>query len=274
MRAPSLTLLIAASLAGTASSFTPGVAHAQIGLSPVQDYINKTTLLNDILSNARATGMSQRARTTRGTAGSSGGAAAASPTAFRHAGRSLLPKLLAERAGGEAARRQEAERFFESLLDLYRRTAANDGFPPDELAYAMEYFVVNSYMTYHDLHDVPYEKDPRVRRGKDGFDRIAIINQKKALKPTIGHERAVYGQMRELLAANPAIVRMSDREKQELTELLAIMMGVNYTAYMRGVNAEDERLTEQARQVAREHLERLIGVPIARLQIDAGGLRK
>ncbi len=39
-----------------------------------------------------------------------------------------------------------------------------DRFPANDLAYAMEYFVVNSYMIYHDLHDVPYERDPRVKR--------------------------------------------------------------------------------------------------------------
>jgi hypothetical protein len=34
-------------------------AAAQIGMNPVQDYINKTSLLNNILSNRRAPDMSQ-----------------------------------------------------------------------------------------------------------------------------------------------------------------------------------------------------------------------
>ena len=34
-----------------------------------------------------------------------------------------------------------------------------DGFPANDLAYAMAYVVVNGYMIFHDLHEVPYEKD-------------------------------------------------------------------------------------------------------------------
>lgn len=38
-------------------------ARAQVMTNPVQDYINKTTILNNILSNRRATDMSQSAQT-------------------------------------------------------------------------------------------------------------------------------------------------------------------------------------------------------------------
>jgi hypothetical protein len=251
-------------------------AGAQIGLSPVQDYINKTTLLNNILSNQRATGMSQRAQTgaSSSTGRSSTSTATLSPTQFRHAGQPLVPKMLAQRAGGGASQQQEAERFFQSMLDLYDRTAQNDGFPANDVAYAMEYFVVNGYMVYHDLHDVPYEKDPRVRKGQGSFDRLQILAEKKALKPTLTDERAVYTQIQSTLASNPEVQKMSDRQKQELTEVLAIMLGVNYSAYMKGVNAEDERLLAQARESAKENLEKLIGVPIAKIRIDASGLRQ
>jgi hypothetical protein len=267
----SLATLLAASVLAAAP------VRAQMLTNPVQDYINKTSLLNNILSNARATDMSQRAQTkgssARGAASAPGGAAAA-PTAFRHAGRSILPAQLAARAAGSPEQKRQAEQFFESQLELYNRTAANDRFPAHDLAYAMEYLIVNSYMVYHDLHDVPYEKDPRVKRGKDAFDRITIINQKKALKPTPLQERAVYNQMQQMLAANPGVARLSDREKQEMTELLAIMLGINYATYMQGVNTEDERVMAQARQTARANLERLLGVPITQLKIDESGVRQ
>jgi hypothetical protein len=112
--------------------------------------------------------MSQPAHTGGKTGGARGSAngAALLPTQFRPTGQTILPKLLAERTGGSAAQQAEAQRFFESMLELYRRTADHDGFPANAVANAMEYFVVNGYMTYHDLHDVPYEKDPRAKRGK------------------------------------------------------------------------------------------------------------
>jgi hypothetical protein len=249
-------------------------AAAQIGMNPVQDYINKTTLLNNILSNRRATDMSQRQQ---GGAGAAAGttrddaAGNASPSAFRHAGAPILPAVLAQRAGGN---REASERFFTSLLDLYTRTATTDGFPPHDLAYALEYYVVNTYMTYHDLHEVPYEKDPRIRRSSDPLERLQLMAEKKALKVTMSQERAVYDQVRTLLAANPAIARLGDREKQEATELLAIMMGVNYSTYMRGIEAGDERLLREARDGARQNLERLLGIPVDQLKIGSRGLEQ
>lgn len=252
-------------------------AQAQLMSNPVQDYINKTTLLNNILGNARATAVSQRAQTNAPAPSNNGGgtiAAAVSPTTFKHSGSSILPALLAQRATGSATEKQQAQQFFESQLDLYKRTATTDKFPPDELAYAMEYLLVNSYMTFHDLHDVPYDKDPRTKRGNGSLDRLQILAEKKALKPSITQERAVFGQMATLLSANPAIAKLGDREKQELTELLAIMLGVNYAMYMRGIETGDEKLLAQARETARQNVERVLGLPMAKVKIDDSGIRQ
>lgn len=250
-------------------------AQAQLMSNPVQDYINKTTLLNNILGNARATAMSQRVQTNAPAPSNSGEgtiAAAVSPTTFKHSGSSILPAILVQRATGSDAEKRQAQQFLESHLELYKRTATADKFPPDEVAYAMEYLVVNSYMTFHDLHDVPYEKDPRARRGKGSIDRLQVLAEKKALKPTITQERAVFGQMATLLSANPAIVKLGDREKQELTELLAIMLGVNYAMYMRGIETGDEKLLAQAREMARQNVERVLGLPMAKVRIDDSGI--
>jgi hypothetical protein len=257
----------------------PARGPAQIGLSPVQDYLNKTALLNNILSNVRATDLSQRAQTGASASDGKGGGTAdpsknppTAPTQFQPVGESVLPKVLAERAGGEPLRQQEAERFFQSLISQYEQTAQNDGFPANDLAYAMEYLIVNGYMIYHDLHDVPYEKDPRVKRGQDSFERLQIMAEKKALRPTITQERAVYHQIQVALAANPEVHQLTDRQKQELTELLAIMLGVNLSAYLNGVNTENERMITQVREATKAHLERLLGVPMTRIRIDESGL--
>ena len=144
---------------------------AQLLTNPVQDHINRTSLLNSILSNARATEMSQRAQTS-GTAANAGtspgagkGSTPADATKFTRAAGLLLPKVLAQKTAGGLADQRRAEQAFAAMVQLYDQTARKDGFPADDLAYAFEYFVVNSYMTVHDLHNVPYEKDPRVKLG-------------------------------------------------------------------------------------------------------------
>ncbi len=247
--------------------------------NPVQDYVNKTQLLNNILSNRRATDLSQKAQTGGRTAPGAGSStrpapATPEPTMFAPSGAPLLPAQLAGMAGGDVNRQRQAQQLFESLLGLYEQTARKDGFPSNDLAYAFEYFVVNSYMTYHDLHEVAYEKDPRVKRGVDPLDRLRILNEKKAMAITITQERAVYTQFRELLGANADVRALTDRRKQEIAELLAIMLGMNIAVYMQGVNAEDEATIEKARQSARASLEKLIGAPIDRIKIGDAGLNQ
>jgi hypothetical protein len=257
--------------------FGANAAIAQLLTNPVQDYINRTNLLNSILSNSRATAMSQQRQTEANRPPQATGpraSVAVEPTKFTRAATGfLLPKVLAEKSAPDEARRQQSEQLFTSLIELYEQTAKKDGFPANDLAYAFEYFVVNTYMTAHDLHDVAYEKDPRVKRGRDMFERLTIINQKKLLRVTLDQEHAIYGQLKDQLARVTAVQQMTDAQKQEVTELLAIMFGLNLRSYMDGVNREDDRATEQARQVARSYLEKITGAPVDRIAIGADGLR-
>jgi hypothetical protein len=91
---------------------------------------------------------------------------------------------------------------------------------------------------------------------------------------TLTQERAVYNQFRDLLAANPDVRALPDRTKQEISELLAILLGMNIAIYMQGINAEDDAMIDQAHQAARASLEKLIGVPIDRIKIGNAGLEQ
>lgn len=250
--------------------FFAQTGQSQIGLSPVQDYINKTTTLNNILSNKRATDMSQKAMkgksvgAAKGKTATTATKAAVQPTVFKTSA-SILPQTLSKGGNNET-------KFFESLLDLYKQTAAKDGFPANDLAYAAEYFVVNNYHIYNDLMALPYEKDPWAKRGKNMTERLTLINQKKQLMVTLYQERAIYDQFRETLGANPQIAKMTDAQKQEMAEMLAITFGVAYTAYMKGIDDDDDRTAEKGRQLAKQGLEKLLGVSVDQIKISNKGL--
>ncbi|BDC51486.1 hypothetical protein F183_A38020 [Bryobacterales bacterium F-183] len=236
-------------------AFFPALLTAQLSVNPVQDYINKTTLLNNILSNMRVT----HGASVAGVAPKAA-APAPGPTEFRHSGSRILPKRFPRPAVSE------------SFLELYEKTAKDDRFPANDLAYAMTYFVVNSYMTVHDLHRVDYEYDPWAKRGKDSFDRIALMGQKKNMTPTPLQERAVFLQFREELSKNPKIVKMTDAEKQEMTELLAITFGENFLKYRNALSPLGvERDAEVARKEAAANLQKLFGIPAERLKINESG---
>ena len=246
-------------------------ADAQIMSNPAQWYINNQIYSTRVFNSAVANSMLQRRRGARTNgARSAAPKAAVDHTVFKESPTSGLSRTLAAKTGGQTPR--EAEQLFQGFINFYKQTAAKDGFPANDLAYAFEFFVVNNYQIYHDLVEMPLEIDPRARRARDGFERITIMNEKKLLQVTIPQERAVYLQFKEILGANPEIQKMTDAQKQEAAELMAVMLGVNFEAYVKGLRENNEQLAGEARRMAKEGLEKLLGAPIDRIKITNNGL--
>jgi hypothetical protein len=256
--------------------FLPGFlvipAAAQIMSNPAQWYINNqiysTRVFNGVVANSMLR-KSTNGNRTRQNQTKSPNKTTPDYSAFKATPNNSLPKQLSGKSG---ANRAETEQILNSFVNIYKQTAQKDGFPSDDLAYAFEYFVVNNYQIYHDLVELPADKDPRAKRAKDGFERIEILNQKKLLQVSMYQERAIYKQFKEILQSNADIQKMTDLQKQEASELLAIMFGVNLAGYLKGINDGDEQLTEQARGLAKEGLEKLLGASINQIKITNNGL--
>ncbi|MBC7842229.1 MAG: hypothetical protein H7099_07945 [Gemmatimonadaceae bacterium] len=257
-------LTIVAAFASTRS------AGAQIMSNPTQWYVNNQIYSMRVFNSAVANSMVTRGAGAPGTARPA--APVDDPTVFREQATSTLPSLLSGNSTGISRTPAEARQLFEGYIALYRQTARKDGFPSNDLAYAFEYFVVNNFQIVHDLVDVPYEKDPRAKKGTDGFDRITIMSQKKLLQVTPAQERAVFTQFRTRLADNAGIRRMTDAQKQEAAELMATMFGINFAAYMKAIDSGNAAELETAHAMARQGLEKLLGVPMARIRITNSGL--
>lgn len=245
-------------------------AAAQVMSNPGQWYINNqiysTRVFNSTVGTSMVTAPGSRA------ASAAPSAAARDVTRFVATPASLLPGVLAAREGGSAAAQRQARARYDGYVELYRSTAKKDGFPADDLAYAYQYFVVNNYQIVHDLMDLPPEQDPRLRQARDGFARIEAAGLKRQQQVNPMQERAVYRQFRASLAAQADIARMTDAQKQEAAEMLAISYGVNLSAYLAGVQRGDDALAQQSRDQARQGLEKLIGRPLARIRIDERGI--
>jgi len=254
-------------------SATAPAAGAQIMSNPGQWYTNNQIysmrVFNGVVGNSLlGKGAKKGGKAAPGGAKKKAAPAAADPTVYKESAARSLAKTLAKKTANPA----EAEKAFASFLQLYRQTARKDGFPANDLAYAFEYFVVNNYQIAHDLVDLPIDKDPRARRAIDGFDRIAILGEKRTLQVTAYQERAVYDQFRALLRDNPQVRAMTDAQKQEATELLAILVGVNFNAYLKGINAENEQAADAGRRMAREGIEKLLGAPLDKVRITNTGV--
>jgi hypothetical protein len=219
-----------------------GQALGQIMSNPSQWYINNQMYSTRVFNSMVANSMLMRKG---GKAATKITPAASKATAFKPAA-SILPKLLASKTEGQ--NRTQMERFFQSHIDLYRQTAAKDGFPANDLAYAFEYFVVNNYHLYHVLIGSP--------------NGVSMVQ-----------ERAVYNQFKQILASNASIKKMTNKEKQEAAEVLAILFGVSYNGYLgRNQGSKGEDVYRQCREMAKQGLEKLLGTSIDNIKITNKGI--
>jgi hypothetical protein len=201
-------------------------------------------------------------------------AAAVDYTLFNPRQENYLPKLLAQTGKGSLAEQRETEQFYNSQIEMYEQTASYHRYPANDVAFALLYFISNNYEIYYDLVTVPLDKDPWAKRAaKDSFERLALLNTKKSRKVTPEQDRAMYFQFKEMLSAQPEFKKMTDADKQKMTETLAIMYGVLQASYLKAIDEEDENLIKQAHETAKESLEQLLGVPMAKIKINYAGLQ-
>ena len=199
--------------------------------------------------------------------------AAVDYTVFKPRAENYLPQLLAQSVKGNADQQREAEQFFNSQIEMYERTADYYKYPAADVAFALEYFISNNYEIYYDLITLPRKKDPYLKRAKNLFDEIALADQKKSDKISSIQDRAMYFQIKEMLSAKPEFRKITDEQKQKMTEMLAIKLGILSVSYLKAVEDEDEQAIEQAHKTAKENLEGLLGVPMNKIMITDRGLR-
>lgn len=199
--------------------------------------------------------------------------AAVDYTAFKPRAENYLPKLLAQKNGGNADQQREEEQFYNSLIESYEQVAKKDGFPATDLAYAFEFFIVNNYAVYYNLIPMSPEMDPYFRNARNDIERIRLKSKKESETVSMPQERKIYYQFRSLLQSNPDIKKMNDEQKQTATEFLAIMTGAAFMQYDKGVQEGDEQLIKAGRQMAKENLEKFFKVPIEKIKISDRGFQ-
>ncbi len=176
-------------------------------------------------------------------------------TAFKATER-RLPKLFAEKTKDNTG---QTEKTLNSFIDFYEKTARTDEFPANDLAYGFTYFVIINYMTANDAF---WHQDGNLDRDIEWYKYRIHSDQ----------EGGLYRQYKEFLSATPEVKKMTDQQKQEFTEILAIMTNVNFTAYDKGLQTKNEKMVTQAREAAKQALEKFFGVSIDKLDFTKDGL--
>ncbi len=223
-------------------------------LDPVRMHLEQQ-LFRDRMNAGASNKMGVKGKKGQGPASNSRSATAKtvkSVTTFNPAGGRILSAQLSGASGQSAAEIQQAKQTFEMYLDRYEKTALDDGFPPNDLAYGFNFFIVNNYIIYRDL----YEQSPadKALMAPSGDPLLALQHSysKQAGTVTSTAENAVYQQVKTLLSTNPEIIKLTDRQKQEFTEMLAVVTLANFSMYETAGKNNDAEAFAQAQSMAKQ----------------------
>lgn len=185
-----------------------------------------------------------------------------SSTKFQGSKRFVVVDLLVKQSRASAEEKAEAVRIIEQMVIIYADTATKDGFPANDLAYAFQYYVVQNYHVYHNVFE-----NPVVIPWTNTIDVSKTPNYISSFG-----EKALFNQFKDVLSPNPAVAKLTDLQKQQYTELLAVITNINFVAYSEGVKRRDRRIIDQTRQTAKQNLEKLFGIPADKIIINDKGL--
>ncbi len=169
---------------------------------------------------------------------------AGASTSFRPASSPIAPLKLAKKLGkGSLEEDRKWEEFFAFTLQGYETIAKEKGAPLDDVAHAMNYFIHNNYMVYHDGQGMSDEQ----------FEGLSTF-------------------VRESLLEDEDFQHLSARNKQEMYEMVAIMGGVTLNGYTYARDHKDPKQQAQMKSMAKDLLESYLGAPLDKIRFTANGI--
>lgn len=164
-------------------------------------------------------------------------------TIFRPVSSPFVPQQLAAQLGKTAEQRQAFTRSFMEALKLYEDAARDQGVPLHDVARATTFLFITSYYAYAGGHPLT--------------DKQAV---------------ALREQLQNALGEDRQFQSMSDRDKQQMYETMAIMGGFVMITKTAADERGDKEASGEIRQFAKQNLEGLLGVSAERLAFTDHGL--
>lgn len=204
------------------------------------DSINRSTIGMQSTGKSNRTGTQQR----QSSRNSNGGQPATGQTTFLPVAVSIMPQRLAKEMGKTHSEQAKLEKFFTALLEDYKEMARERKAPLNDVARAVSFSVGTCYDVYNEnrlLGTRPFE--------------------------------AMREQMREAIARNEKFQKLDDRKRQEIYENYIITGMFVSVMYENFVKNKDRERAAKMREVGREHLERIFGVPYNQLRFTDAGVK-
>lgn len=158
---------------------------------------------------------------------------------------------------------------YEEALCSYENVAHKDGFIPNDIAYALNYYLVHNYVIYHDLFG-------EIQNASD--DPLIYLQQsyaKKSMQVQLSYEHAVHQQFQQFIEANAYFKGMNNTQKQEVAESLAVTTGMLWMLYADYLKTKNQAAYPEIRQTAYNNLKALLGenVDVNKLRVGFSGMR-
>ncbi len=173
----------------------------------------------------------------------------------------ILPKLLAENLQGTKEEQKNLQSALEAGIREYQTDAVKEGYPNNDLAFALTYYAYNNYAIFNAI------KPMWVTGGQTQF----VVHQAEIYTYQI---KGTYGQFSRMLRSQDGLKKLTDEQKQQIAEYLAIMTTTLYHAYadVESNLKNDMREVEKIKQVAKSNLENLVGVEAEKIRINENGV--
>jgi hypothetical protein len=175
---------------------------------------------------------------------SRGTTAVAGSTLFQPASQSLFLAQLANQPGDDK-QKEQAKQIFTTLWNSYKQFSEEQGYSYNDVARAMSYFVGVSFKVKHG----PSAATPQ-------------------------QVRAMHGQFKEHLSHNADFQKMSDRQRQELAEMLVMMGGMAGLAKDMADQTGNRDIERQAKELASQSVQGVLGVSLDSLKLTDSGLQQ
>lgn len=177
-------------------------------------------------------------------------------TSFKYSGTSVMPQKLSQMLSSKAEERSKKARILGECLqsvraDFLKNTRSN--LPTDNVARALAY----SLMSWYGL--------AQTRNGEKMGQRVPDISQAQA--------DALRVQIALALSADPKFRAKTNRQKQESYEVLMIMSGLAEAVYGIGLQQNNVKMQESARDMARDNLKELLGVKAEKMRFTETGVQ-
>ena len=187
---------------------------------------------------------------------------ATGPTSFKPTKETILPEVMADSLDGSPQEKQQYKAFLNEAISVYEKDAVNNGYPSNDLAYALAMYFHDNYAVYQSIRPVYPNWDGEMQY-LVSWDATYSFYLKD-----------IYAQLLNSLKDQESLKKMNDQQKQMLVEYFAV---TTYPLYLNYKEEEakrppDMKKINEVKLKAAKNVESFVGADVDRIRVGSKGI--